>query len=84
MSELTLNRTQKAEYVRGSIKYGKPFVYELQIVERQGASVQYFSVEGDEASDSKTAIQNAWKSAKVVLAQSGELQVSEREYKVTK
>lgn len=83
MTTRTLNRNQKAEYVRGSVNHNRPFVYELQITERKGATVSYFTIEGEEAATSKEAIQSAWKNAKAHVAEFGEVKISDSEYSAT-
>lgn len=84
MTTRTLNRNQKATYVRGSVKHNRPFVYSIQVVETEGASRQYFECEGEEGADSKTAIQSAWKAAKAFVGEIGEVQVTDSEYRAVR
>lgn len=68
----TVNRNQKAEYVGGSRAKGW-YVYSLQGVERQGASTQYFQIDGAPKPDAKAAIQAAWTAAREWVAELGEV-----------
>jgi hypothetical protein len=83
MKTRTLNRNQKVIYIKGSVKHDRPFAYSVQVVERTGASTQYFEVEGEDCADSKAAIQSAWKAGKAFVAELGEVKVSDSEYSAT-
>ena len=74
-----VNRNQRAQYAGGSKAKGW-YVFSLQGVERNGVSIQYFSIESERKSSQDEAKQSAWQAAREWVAEKGEVVKTDSAY----